>query len=60
MGFNYLGRVSVGDGGAMPTALGDGADGAMPMAHLLEFNAVTHDGPPGSRLVATWSWAKSD
>ncbi|MFI6099300.1 amino acid adenylation domain-containing protein [Lentzea sp. NPDC051213] len=46
--FNYLGRFAEVDS----DALGDGADPAMPLAHLIELNAVTR----GERLSATWSW----
>ncbi|MGW0238565.1 condensation domain-containing protein, partial [Streptomyces sp. NPDC002996] len=37
--------------------LGGGADDAMPLAHPLEVNSFTQDGPDGPRLVATWTWA---
>ncbi|GGU32504.1 non-ribosomal peptide synthetase [Lentzea flava] len=46
--FNYLGRFAEVDS----DALGDGADPAMPLAHVVELNAVTR----GERLCATWSW----
>ncbi|AZQ32225.1 amino acid adenylation domain-containing protein [Streptomyces cyaneochromogenes] len=64
--FNYLGRFSTagGDGrtadswtplSGIDAVAGD--PGHLPLAHALELNARTHDGPDGSRLVATWSWA---
>ncbi|MFI1227665.1 MULTISPECIES: amino acid adenylation domain-containing protein [unclassified Streptomyces] len=62
--FNYLGRFAapapteVGDWSPDPLAevLGAGADSGMPLAHSLEVNALTQDGPDGPALVATWSW----
>ena len=36
-------------------ALGLGGDRAMPLAHALEVNAVTLDGPEGPQLTATWT-----
>ena len=29
----------------------------MPLAHVLDVNAVTEDHPGGPRLVANWTWA---
>ncbi|MCF4140792.1 condensation domain-containing protein [Streptomyces sp. Tue 6430] len=66
IGFNYLGRLGGGgeaagavDWGPAPEAggLGGGSDDAMPLAHPLEVNAFTQDGPGGPQLVATWTWA---
>ncbi|WP_461089341.1 amino acid adenylation domain-containing protein [Streptomyces incanus] len=66
IGFNYLGRLGGGgeaaeaaDWGPAPESggLGGGSDDAMPLAHPLEVNAFTQDGPEGPRLVATWTWA---
>ncbi|GAB2610875.1 hypothetical protein GCM10027168_49720 [Streptomyces capparidis] len=63
--FNYLGRLPAPDGEAPWTPVADaldpaaGADPGMPLAHLLEVNAVTHDGPGGPRLTAHWTWAPS-
>jgi non-ribosomal peptide synthase protein (TIGR01720 family) len=62
LGFNYLGRFAAGaDGDWAPTGagtgLGGGADPAMPLAHLVEVNALTVDGPQGPCLSATWTWA---
>jgi non-ribosomal peptide synthase protein (TIGR01720 family) len=72
IGFNYLGRITVGDhetrdvardwgvisdGGGGP--LGGGADAGMPLAHVVEVNAVTVDGVDGPQLVASWSWGRN-
>ncbi len=58
--FNYLGRVDGGDGGGdwtlAPEELPAGEDPRMPMAHVLEINAVTRDLPGGPVLSATWTW----
>jgi amino acid adenylation domain-containing protein/non-ribosomal peptide synthase protein (TIGR01720 family) len=68
IGFNYLGRMGgrsaaeqtpgPQDWGPAPESggLGGGADDAMPLAHPLEVNSFTQDGPDGPRLVATWTW----
>src|SRR5262249_15973304 len=64
IGFNYLGRFAGpveadwgraggGEGGGR----GVGGDGAMPLAHCLEVNALTLDGAQGGELTAHWSWA---
>ena len=34
-----------------------GGDPAMPLAHLIEINALTLDGADGPRLSANWTWA---
>ncbi|MFJ4873285.1 amino acid adenylation domain-containing protein [Streptomyces sp. NPDC088757] len=62
VGFNYLGRFPAADGGlwtAAPDAglIGDGTDPALPLAHALEVNALTHDERGGPRLQAVWTWA---
>ncbi|MGA4844597.1 amino acid adenylation domain-containing protein [Streptomyces sp. G45] len=64
VGFNYLGRFTTADadGGADWTPVGDleavaGDHPDMPLAHALELNARTHDGPGGSELHAMWTWA---
>src|SRR5262249_10138094 len=62
IGFNYLGRFAAGaesDWAVAPetNALGHGGDPKMPLAHALEINAVTVDGPGGPTLSATWSFA---
>ncbi|MFB7650280.1 peptide synthetase, partial [Streptomyces sp. NPDC056084] len=60
--FNYLGRMGSGqpvDWAVVPQgdALGRGAEAGMPMRHVVEVNAITHDLAGGSVLEATWSWA---
>ncbi|MFE4519263.1 amino acid adenylation domain-containing protein, partial [Kitasatospora sp. NPDC056783] len=61
LGFNYLGRFAAaeGDWAVLPELDGrvPGADDRMPMAHAVELNALTQDGPDGPELVAEWSWA---
>jgi non-ribosomal peptide synthase protein (TIGR01720 family) len=61
LAFNYLGRFTAESGvwTATPDAetLGDGTDAALPLAHVIELNAVANDGPDGPTLAATWSWA---
>ncbi|MFC6935658.1 condensation domain-containing protein [Actinomadura yumaensis] len=58
--FNYLGRVASGGGDAdwdlAPEELPSGEDPRMPMAHVLEINAVTRDLPGGPELSAAWTW----
>jgi non-ribosomal peptide synthase protein (TIGR01720 family) len=56
--FNYLGRIQAEDGdwSIAAEALPGGEDPRMPMAHLLEINAVTHDRPEGPELSVTWTW----
>jgi non-ribosomal peptide synthase protein (TIGR01720 family) len=58
--FNYLGRVDAGDEGGDWTLAAEelpaGEDPAMPLAHVLEINAVTRDRPGGPVLSATWTW----
>ncbi|WP_344940885.1 amino acid adenylation domain-containing protein [Actinomadura miaoliensis] len=60
LAFNYLGRVAPGDGGAdwslAPEETPPGEDPRMPMAHVLEINAITRDLPGGPELSATWTW----
>ena len=59
IGFNYLGRFAAGgDWAPAPEsdALG-GGDPAMPLAHCVEVNALTHDAADGATLTATWTWA---
>ncbi|WP_344315692.1 condensation domain-containing protein, partial [Streptomyces rhizosphaericus] len=61
--FNYLGRFTAGnesaDWGTAPGAagMGGGRDADMPVRHLIEVNAMTHDGERGPELTASWSWA---
>ncbi|MCW6010549.1 non-ribosomal peptide synthetase, partial [Micromonospora sp. CPCC 205371] len=60
VGFNYLGRVGPARDGWAPVLGGPQRPGAhldTPLAHALELSAVAHDGPDGTRLAATWSWA---
>ena len=65
IGFNYLGRFTTGGEGvgdwsiARETGSVGVFDAAMPMAHLLDVNAVTADGATGPALSAHWSWAGS-
>ncbi|MCD7440503.1 amino acid adenylation domain-containing protein [Streptomyces lincolnensis] len=62
--FNYLGRftATTGERAADWTPV-TGVDAVagdpphLPLAHPLELNARTHDGPDGSELVAFWTWA---
>ncbi|NEW68833.1 non-ribosomal peptide synthase/polyketide synthase [Streptomyces rhizosphaericus] len=68
--FNYLGRFTVADaeeaGSAtvpdwtvLTSAAGiGGTDPRVPLAHPLELNARTDDGPRGPELAATWTWAE--
>ncbi|MGP3948727.1 amino acid adenylation domain-containing protein [Streptomyces sp. 7N604] len=64
IGFNYLGRFTTAAGSAdwEPDhdfgGFSGGADPGLPLAHPLELNALTEDGPYGPRLVAHWSWAE--
>ena len=71
LGFNYLGRFGAGSIGAgadwAPAGAAGvageaeagprGGDAAMPLAHLIEINALTQDDADGARLVANWTWA---
>ncbi|GGQ76346.1 non-ribosomal peptide synthetase [Couchioplanes azureus] len=62
LAFNYLGRFAAEDGAdwsAAPDAeaLTGGADAGLPLAHLIELNAVTAEHGDGPRLEATWTWA---
>ena len=64
IGFNYLGRFSAGGFedwslAAEAMSLGGGTESAMPLAHLVEVNALTMDGPEGPCLSASWSWASA-
>ncbi|MEU1438840.1 amino acid adenylation domain-containing protein [Streptomyces sp. NPDC005786] len=63
IGFNYLGRFATAgaeaDWAVVPR-VEDGIPGGgddMPLAHALELNALTQDGPEGPELVASWTWA---
>ncbi|MEU8928047.1 amino acid adenylation domain-containing protein [Kitasatospora sp. NPDC048545] len=62
IGFNYLGRYTVGGPGTdwgieAGLATGPEHDPAMPLTHVLELNAATKDGPDGAELVASWTFA---
>jgi non-ribosomal peptide synthase protein (TIGR01720 family) len=59
IGFNYLGRLSASaaEWSAVETGLLGGGDPALPLAHVLEVNAVTLDAAAGAMLSASWSWA---
>ncbi|WP_051796164.1 non-ribosomal peptide synthetase [Streptomyces sp. NRRL S-87] len=63
IGFNYLGRFAAPGGSAdwaVVPRLGTGIPGGspgMPLAHALELDALTQDGPDGPELVAGWTWA---
>ena len=61
IGFNYLGRFArdqAADWQIAPEAeaLGGGIDAGMPLAHILEVNALTLEQSDGPQLSATWSW----
>ena len=71
LGFNYLGRFAAGADGAdwAPANLNEnadqdsqddatrrgGGDPALPLAHLIEINALTLDEADGPRLTANWT-----
>ncbi|AMO93236.1 non-ribosomal peptide synthase TIGR01720 domain protein [Collimonas fungivorans] len=60
IGFNYLGRFAAGGGDwafAEESQELGGQDASLPLAHVLEINALTLDGPDGPHLSANWSWA---
>jgi non-ribosomal peptide synthase protein (TIGR01720 family) len=38
--------------------IGGGADPDLTVAHAIEINAVTLDGPDGPSLSATWAWPR--
>ncbi|MFJ6613304.1 non-ribosomal peptide synthase/polyketide synthase [Streptomyces sp. NPDC091289] len=62
IGFNYLGRVSFAGALAPGWELAEvGADDApdVPLSHTVEVNVAAHEGPGGTELVATWSWARA-
>jgi non-ribosomal peptide synthase protein (TIGR01720 family) len=65
-GFNYLGRFGGGSGSGEPrdwdsvpggTGVVPDEDARMPLAHVVELNARTADGPDGPELVASWTFA---
>ena len=62
LGFNYLGRIAAPAGAdwglaAEGAGLVGGGDPGMPLAHVLEVNALTFDAAGGATLTATWSFA---
>ncbi|MEU9609746.1 amino acid adenylation domain-containing protein, partial [Streptomyces sp. NPDC048057] len=63
IGVNYLGRFATGDGAERPEDAywmgepGGGSEPDMPLAHVVEINAVTEDRRDGPVLVANWTWA---
>ena len=63
LGFNYLGRFAAagwGDWAAAPEQREvGGGDPALPLAHGLEVNAITHDASEGPKLTAVWTWAQA-
>src|SRR5262249_2151357 len=64
IGFNYLGRFAAPTAADWAPAEGSdalvgGGDGTMPLAHVVEVNALTLDGADGATLSATWSFAPS-
>ncbi|WSG14772.1 amino acid adenylation domain-containing protein [Nonomuraea sp. NBC_01738] len=62
VGFNYLGRIAVGDGEQEWTSAPEFAaihgerDPDMRLPHTLEVNAVIEEHPDGPRLTAIWTW----
>src|SRR5262249_31578210 len=60
LGFNYLGRFGASAGADWTPAREDvplGGDPAAPLAHAVEVNALTRDGPAGPQLVAPPAYA---
>jgi amino acid adenylation domain-containing protein/non-ribosomal peptide synthase protein (TIGR01720 family) len=62
IGFNYLGRFGAVERAEWTVAPESGSmiggfDEGMPLAHLVDINAVTLEEPEGPELSATWSWA---
>ncbi|HLG57387.1 MAG TPA: amino acid adenylation domain-containing protein [Vicinamibacterales bacterium] len=60
IGFNYLGRFDGALAGALPPAVAAALAAeirTLPLAHIVEVNAVTLDGTEGPYLQATWTWA---
>ncbi|MCB5183512.1 condensation domain-containing protein, partial [Streptomyces sp. SMC 277] len=60
--FNYLGRLAGPGRGDWTTApgaapLSGGYDPSMPLAHAVELNTYTEDGPDGPTLTAVWNRA---
>ncbi|GGR77885.1 hypothetical protein GCM10010252_15670 [Streptomyces aureoverticillatus] len=60
VGFNYLGRFTVGDGtdwSMQAGTFGLAASPDTPLRHALELVSLTEDRPDGPVLVAEWTWA---
>ncbi|MEU2080245.1 condensation domain-containing protein, partial [Streptomyces sp. NPDC013489] len=61
IGFNYLGRFHTdarSEAALAQTArLSFGTDAGMPLAHVVEVNALAEDSGAGPELRAVWSWA---
>ncbi|UED83919.1 non-ribosomal peptide synthetase [Streptomyces profundus] len=55
--FNYLGAVAGTSGDAPEVELLGMSGDALPLAHLVELDAVVGQGPDGPRLLASWSYA---
>ncbi|MDQ0937556.1 non-ribosomal peptide synthase/polyketide synthase [Streptomyces turgidiscabies] len=62
-GFNYLGQIGQGGAHEGPWTIegGDvaGIDGAMPLAHPVDLNAVARETSSGLRLGARWTYSRS-
>ncbi|MES4909621.1 condensation domain-containing protein, partial [Streptomyces sp. NPDC000395] len=61
IGFNYLGRLPIGQAApwapaAESTAAGSGADPRMALAHTLAVGSLTQDTPQGPTLTTTFTW----
>lgn len=64
IGFNYLGRFPTASPenpdpegfSALSQALSGSVDDDMPVAYVVEINAITRDRPTGPELSVTWSW----
>jgi amino acid adenylation domain-containing protein/non-ribosomal peptide synthase protein (TIGR01720 family) len=59
--FNYLGRVQAGEGewSIAPEPLPPGEDPALPIAHVLEINAIVHDRAGGPELTTTFTFPQA-
>ncbi|MFD5245857.1 amino acid adenylation domain-containing protein [Amycolatopsis sp. NPDC058340] len=63
IGFNYLGRFSARSGGdgepwGITGIVGEAADEATPLRHVLEIDAVVADGADGPEFSLTVTWAR--
>ncbi|MEV5013905.1 non-ribosomal peptide synthase/polyketide synthase [Streptomyces sp. NPDC053780] len=63
-GFNYLGQIGQEGADEAPWTIegGDvaGIDGAMPLAHPVDVNAVARETPDGTRLRARWTYSRTE